>query len=125
MLSAIGAENTNAYTSFERTVYINDIPSNQLEKWIKLESDRFRFPVFRLFSTELEAIYEEKNRSLDSDSNKLFESLLEGLFPNHQYGQQTILGSIEDLKNPSLNELYKFLKNIMSQIIWLFAYLVI
>ena len=110
MLSAIGAENTNAYTSFERTVYINDIPSNQLEKWIKLESDRFRFPVFRLFSTELEAIYEEKNRSLDSDSNKLFESLLEGLFPNHQYGQQTILGSIEDLKNPSLNELYKFFK---------------
>ncbi|MAW31486.1 MAG: peptidase M16 [Flavobacteriales bacterium] len=110
MLSAIGAKNTNAYTSFERTVYINDIPSNQLEKWIKLESDRFRFPVFRLFSTELESIYEEKNRSLDSDSNKLFESLFEGLFPKHQYGQQTILGSIEDLKNPSLNELYKFFK---------------
>ena len=81
ILSAIGAKDTNAYTSFDGTVYTNDIPSNQLEKWLKLESDRFRAPIFRLFSTELETIYEEKNRALDSDSNKLFESLLESLFP--------------------------------------------
>lgn len=108
ILSAIGAKDTNAYTSFDGTVYTNDIPSNQLEKWLKLESDRFRAPIFRLFSTELETIYEEKNRALDSDSNKLFESLLESLFPEHQYGQQTILGTINDLKNPSLKELNNF-----------------
>ena len=37
-------------------------------------------PVFRLFHTELEAVYEEKNRGLDSDGRKMFEALLEGLF---------------------------------------------
>ncbi len=108
MVSGLGAKGTNAYTSFEKTVYINDIPSNQLEKWLKLEAERFRFPVFRLFHTELEAVYEEKNRSLDSDGSKLFESLFDGLFPNHQYGQQTTIGTIEHLKNPSLTEIRKY-----------------
>ena len=62
MVSNIGAKGTNAYTSAEATVYVNDIPSNQLEKWLDIESERFRMPVFRLFHTELEAVYEEKNR---------------------------------------------------------------
>ena len=108
MVTGLGAKGTNAYTSFEKTVYINDIPANQIEKWLKLEAERFRYPVFRLFHTELEAVYEEKNRSLDSDGSKLFESLFDGLFPNHQYGQQTTIGTIEHLKNPSLAEIRKY-----------------
>ena len=108
MVSGLGAKGTNAYTSNEKTVYINDIPSNQIEKWLKLESERFRYPVFRLFHTELEAVYEEKNRGLDSDGRKMYEALLDGLFPNHQYGQQTTIGTIEHLKNPSLTEIRKY-----------------
>jgi predicted Zn-dependent peptidase len=108
MVSGLGAKGTNAYTSNEKTVYINDIPSNQMEKWLKLEAERFRYPVFRLFHTELEAVYEEKNRGLDSDGSKLFESLFDGLFPTHQYGQQTTIGTIEHLKNPSLTEIRKY-----------------
>ena len=60
MVSGLGAKGTNAYTSNEKTVYINDIPSNQIERWLKLEAERFRAPVFRLFHTELETVYEEK-----------------------------------------------------------------
>jgi len=108
MLSGIGAKGTNAYTSNERTVYVNDIPSNQIEKWLKIESERFRMPVFRLFHTELEAVYEEKNRSLDSDGSKMFEGLMSGLFPHHQYGTQTTIGTINHLKNPSLTEIRKY-----------------
>ncbi len=108
MVTGLGAKGTNAYTSNEKTVYINDIPSNQIEKWLKLEAERFRYPVFRLFHTELEAVYEEKNRSLDSDGSKLFQALFDGLFPNHQYGQQTTIGTIEHLKNPSLTEIRKY-----------------
>ena len=108
MVTGLGAKGTNAYTSNEKTVYINDIPSNQIEKWLKLEAERFRYPVFRLFHTELEAVYEEKNRGLDSDGNKLFEALFDGLYPNHQYGQQTTIGTIEHLKNPSLTEIRKY-----------------
>jgi len=108
MVTSLGAKGTNAYTSNEKTVYINDIPSNQIEKWLRLESERFRYPVFRLFHTELEAVYEEKNRGLDNDGRKMFEALLDGLFPTHQYGQQTTIGTIEHLKNPSLTEIRKY-----------------
>ena len=121
MVTALGAKGTNAYTSNEKTVYINDIPSNQIEKWLKLEAERFRYPVFRLFHTELETVYEEKNRGLDNDGRKMFEALLDGLFPNHQYGQQTTIGTIEHLKNPSLLEIENILINIMYQIIWQFV----
>jgi predicted Zn-dependent peptidase len=108
MVSGIGAKGTNAYTSNEKTVYINDIPSNQIEKWLQLEAERFRNPVFRLFHTELEAVYEEKNRGLDSDGRKMFEALMSGLFQKHQYGTQTTIGTIEHLKNPSLTEIRKY-----------------
>lgn len=111
MVSQMGAKGTNAYTSQERTVYINDIPTNQLEKWLTLEAERFRNPQLRLFHTELEAVYEEKNRSLDSDFRKAFAALMEGLFPNHQYGQQTTIGTIDHLKNPSLTEIKKYFNN--------------
>ncbi|MAY83115.1 MAG: peptidase M16 [Flavobacteriales bacterium] len=111
MVSEMGAKGTNAYTSQERTVYINDIPTNQLEKWIKVEAERFRNPQIRLFHTELEAVYEEKNRSLDSDGSKAFTSLMDNLFPNHQYGQQTTIGTIDHLKNPSITEIKKYYNN--------------
>jgi len=108
MVSEMGAKGTNAYTSFEQTVYINDIPTNQIEKWLTLEAERFRNPQLRLFHTELEAVYEEKNRSLDSDFSKTFTALFDGLYPNHQYGQQTTIGTIDHLKNPSLTEIKKY-----------------
>ena len=108
MVSNIGAKGTNAYTSAEATVYVNDIPSNQLKKWLDIEAERFRMPVFRLFHTELEAVYEEKNRGLDNDGRKMFEALLDGLFQKHTYGTQTTIGTVEHLKNPSLSEIRKY-----------------
>ena len=108
MLSSIGAKGTNAYTWLEQTVYVNDIPSNQLEKWCTIEAERYRNPVLRLFHTELEAVYEEKNRGLDNDGEKAWEALFSGLFPNNTYGSQTTIGTIEHLKNPSLTEIKKY-----------------
>ena len=108
MFSYIGATGTNAYTSFEQTGYVNDIPSNQLEKWIQIEAERFRNPVLRIFHTELEAVYEEKNRSLDSDGRKVYENLFAGLFQKHQYGTQTTIGTIDHLKNPSIKKIKEY-----------------
>lgn len=102
MMQIMGVTGVNAYTSNDETVYINNIPSNQLYKWLEIEAERFRNPVFRLFHTELEAVYEEKNRSLDSDNSKVYEKLFEGLFFGHPYGMQTTIGTVEHLKNPSL-----------------------
>ncbi|HQW47808.1 MAG TPA: insulinase family protein, partial [Chitinophagaceae bacterium] len=86
MMSMIGAQGTNAFTSFEQTDYINDIPANQVDRWLAVEAERFRNPILRIFHTELEAVYEEKNRSLDSDDDKVFELLFEKLFQKHNYG---------------------------------------
>ncbi len=108
MVSEIGAQGTNAYTSEDRTVYINDIPSNQLGNWIQIEANRFQKIVPRLFHTELEAVYEEKNRSLDNDYWKTFEAMYAGAFKKHPYGTQTVIGTIDHLKNPSITEIKKY-----------------
>ncbi|MDF2454847.1 MAG: pqqL [Cytophagaceae bacterium] len=108
MLSQIGATGTNAYTANDQTVYINDIPSNQLERWARIEAERMSTVVPRLFHTELEAVYEEKNRGLDNDNWKTWEALYAGLFPNHPYGTQTTIGTEEHLKSPSITEIKKY-----------------
>lgn len=108
MMQSLGATGTNAFTSTDQTVYINNIPANQLEKWLKIEQDRFATPVFRLFHTELEAVYEEKNRGLDDDSEKAYDKLMQGIFPSHPYGTQTTIGTVEHLKNPSLTKIREY-----------------
>jgi len=108
LLAALGARETNAWTWFDQTVYTNDVPSNQLDRWMSIEAERFRNPMLRLFHTELEAVYEEKNISLDRDDDKQFDLALAGLFRNHPYGTQTTLGTVEHLKNPSLKRIREF-----------------
>ena len=110
LMSAIGADGTNAYTSQDVTCYIEDIPSNQVENWARIEADRFMNPVIRGFHTELETIYEEKNMSLTRDSRKVWEAVDALLFPNHPYGKQTVLGSQEHLKNPSITNVKNYHK---------------
>ncbi len=108
MLMSIGAQGTNAFTSLEQTVYVNDVAQNQISKWLTIEAERFRAPVLRLFHTELEAVYEEKNISLDNDGRKVYEALLSNLFKSHPYGTQTTIGTVEHLKNPSLVKIRNF-----------------
>ena len=103
LMSDIGAQGSNAHTWVEETVYEEDIPSNAMDKFLLVQAERFRNPILRLFHTELEAVYEEKNRTLDNDASKMSEAMHYYLFPTHNYGQQTTIGTIEHLKNPSLN----------------------
>ncbi|MFD2145691.1 M16 family metallopeptidase [Mucilaginibacter antarcticus] len=108
MMAAMGGQGTNAFTSFEQTVYTDDIPSASLDKFLALQGERFRSPVLRIFHTELEAVYEEKNRTLDDDGRKVIETTFEKLFPNNNYGKQTTIGTVEHLKNPSLNAIRNY-----------------
>lgn len=110
LMAAIGANGTNAYTSQDMTVYVEDIPANEVDNWARIEADRFRNPVIRGFHTELETIYEEKNMSLTRDSRKVWEALDAALFPHHPYGTQTVLGTQEHLKNPSITNVKNYHK---------------
>ena len=108
LMAAIGAEGTNAYTSNDVTCYTEDIPSNEIENWAKIQSDRFQNMVIRGFHTELEAVYEEYNIGLTSDMRKLFATASKMLWPNHPYGLQTTIGTQEHLKNPSITNIKNY-----------------
>ncbi|MBT31288.1 MAG: peptidase M16, partial [Thalassobius sp.] len=110
MVAGIGGKGLNAYTTTDRTVYTVDIPANELDKFLEFEGVRFNKIVNRLFHTELEAVYEEKNRSLDSDGWKVYEKLYQLAFQKHQYGTQTVIGTIDHLKNPSITEIKNYFR---------------
>ncbi len=107
LVSSLGSKRTNAGTSYESTVYINDIPSNEFDKWLKLESERFENMILRLFHTELETVYEEFNMYQDMDRSRAGKAMMKGLFPTHPYGRD-VIGLPEHLKNPSMVNIYKF-----------------
>ena len=108
LMSAIGAEGTNAYTSNDVTCYTEDIPANEVENWAKIQSDRFKNMVIRGFHTELEAVYEEYNMGLTQDMRKLYESMCRKLCPTHPYGTQTTIGTQDHLKNPSITNIKNY-----------------
>jgi len=108
LLSGIGSTGVNAFTTEEMIAYHNTFPPNQMEKWLEMYSHRFTNPVFRLFQPELEIVYEEKNRSMDSFFFALYELYIKQFFKNHPYGQQTIIGETQHLKNPSLTKMYEY-----------------
>ncbi len=110
LMAAIGADGTNAYTGYDMTVYTENIPSNQIENWAKIQADRFAHNVIRGFHTELETVYEEKNMSLTQDSRKIYEQMFSALFKNHPYGTQTVLGTQQHLKNPSITNIKNYYK---------------
>src|SRR2546423_11117352 len=101
-----------AETGHKGTVHPANLPRNRLEQWAILESERFQHPVFRLFQPELEIVYEEKNQTLDNKDEIIESAVNKLLFKKHPYGQQTTIGEVEHLKNPSLKNMYEiFEKN--------------
>lgn len=108
LMSGIGATGVNAYTSTEQTCYHEVIPSCELVRWAMIESDRFRNLVIRGFHTELETVYEEYNMYSTDDFDKVSLAIDQALYPDVPYRQHTVLGTQEDLKNPSLKNIRKF-----------------
>ena len=109
MLAQIGAAGTNAFTSNEMTAYINDIPANELKRWLSLEKNRFGDIALRLFHTELETVYEEFNMYQDRDQMRAQQAFLKALFPKNPLGRD-VIGYPEHLKNPSQVNIMNFKK---------------
>ncbi len=107
LMATIGSDGSNAYTSYDLTCYVEDIPSNQIDNWAKVQADRFKNMVIRGFHTELEAVYEEYNGGLTEDWDKLHDTISTVLYPSHSY-RRGIIGKQEHLKNPSITNIKKF-----------------
>lgn len=107
LMSMIGSQGTNAFTSEDMTCYQENIPSNQIDNWARIQADRFRNLVIRGFHTELEAVYEEYNMYLNEDAENSIYAMDSVLYKHHPYGSQQVIGTQEHLKNPSISAIKK------------------
>lgn len=107
MVTEMGAQYTNAFTSYDMTAYMNDIPANELKKWLALEYNRFGDIALRLFHTELETVYEEFNMYQDRDDSRASELIMTLMFPKNPLGR-SVIGFPEHLKNPSMVNILNF-----------------
>ncbi len=104
-----GGNSYNAFTSKDGTTYLINLPSNKLELWAAIESDRMKNPVFREFYTERSVVMEERRRSYDSEpEGQLWENFLAIAFVAHPYGQPTI-GWMSDIENLTRTKAEAFL----------------
>ena len=103
----MGGVSMNAFTSLDLTAYFNIFPREMIQRWISLYAYRFQKPVFRLFQTELETVYEEKNRSENNPFSKYQKAVLEKIFKQHPYGRP-IIGKTAHLKKPWLRGMRDF-----------------
>ncbi len=104
-----GGSSLNAFTARDTTAYMVSLPSNKLELWAAMESDRMRNAVLRQFYTERNVVMEERRRSYDAEpGGKLWEDFLAAAFIAHPYGQPTI-GWMSDIENLSRSKAESFL----------------
>jgi len=108
LYARLGITGVNAFTTSDATVYLAKVPNNRIAQWAHVEARRYSDAVFRLFWPELEAVYEEKNRSLDNPSRRWREAFMKALFPDHGYGRSSTLGEIEHLKSPAYGDMEAF-----------------
>jgi predicted Zn-dependent peptidase len=103
-----GGEGLNAFTSNEETGYFFSFPSNRVELWAYLDSERFLHPVMREFYKERDVVTEERRMSAESQpTGRLIEQFLATAFVAHPYGQP-IVGWPSDLQSFSATDAQKF-----------------
>lgn len=107
LISRFGGTKLNAGTSYDYTLYFNTFSPQYISQWAEINSERLVNPVFRLFQSELETVYEEKNMYGDTMASVAIEKLTERYFYPHPYAYP-IIGSAENLKNPRLSEMRRF-----------------
>jgi len=103
-----GGEDVNASTSYDATDYEYSLPSNRLELWAYLESERFLHPVMREFYKERNVVIEERRMRTDSNpTGRLIEQFTAAAFAAHPYHRPTV-GWMSDLNSFSATDAHKF-----------------
>jgi predicted Zn-dependent peptidase len=96
-LTQQGAEGFNAYTSEDATQYVVSLPSNRLELWMMLESDRFAHPVLREFYKERDVVTEERRMMENQPTGRLYEEFQGIAYLAHPYGT-SVIGHMSDIR---------------------------
>lgn len=109
-INRFGGSGLNAATSYDATIYFNTFSPQYMVQWAEINSERLINPVFRLFQSELETVYEEKNMYGDFIGGQVMDTLMARYFGPHPYAYP-IIGSTKNLKNPRLTEMHKFFED--------------
>ena len=110
LINRFGGSGLNAATSYDATIYFNTFSPQYMVQWAEINSERLINPVFRLFQSELETVYEEKNMYGDFIGGQVMDTLMARYFGPHPYAYP-IIGSTKNLKNPRLTEMHKFFED--------------
>ena len=110
LINRFGGSGLNAATSYDATIYFNTFSPQYMVQWAEINSERLINPVFRLFQSELETVYEEKNMYGDFIGGQVMDTLMARYFGPHPYAYP-IIGSTKNLKNPRLTDLHKFFED--------------
>lgn len=110
LISKYGGSGLNAGTSYDYTLFYNSFSPQYLEHWCELNSERMIAPVFRLFQSELETVYEEKNMYSNNISTEPTQRIMERLAAPHPY-RYPIIGSTEALKSPDIRAMEEFFRD--------------
>ncbi len=114
ILTREGASGLNAYTGCDSTSYISSFPSNKLELWMALESDRFANPVLREFFKEKDVVMEERRLRTESNpQGRLLEEFFAAAFKAHPYGEP-VVGHMSDIQTITRTEAEKFFQQYYS-----------
>ena len=105
-----GDQGVNAYTNYDATQYINSLPSNKLEFWMAMTSDRFLNPVFREFFKERDVVMEERRLGLETrPMGRLIEDFVATAFKAHPYHHE-VIGHMSDLENITRQDVEEYFK---------------
>lgn len=110
LINRFGGSGLNAATSYDATIYFNTFSPQYMVQWAEINSERLINPVFRLFQSELETVYEEKNMYGDFIGGQVMDTLMARYFGPHPYAYP-IIGSTKNLKNLRLTEMHKFFED--------------
>jgi len=106
----LGQHDMNAFTSTDYTGYVTELPSNRLEAWMIMESDRFKNPVLRDFYKERDVVMEELRMGQADPNRVMWQALLSNAFLAHPYGNPTI-GWEDDVRHLTRTDAESFYKN--------------
>jgi predicted Zn-dependent peptidase len=109
-----GGRGLNASTGFDATDYYLMLPSNKLELWAFVESDRMGSPVFREFYSERDVVYEERRMRTDNDPDGvMYENFFSHFFVSIPYGQD-VVGWASDIESLRKDKVMAYLKKYYS-----------
>lgn len=109
-----GEAGINAYTSNDATQYINSLPSNRIEFWMAMTSDRFMNPIFREFYKEKDVVMEERRLGIETQPiQKLVEDFVATAFKAHPY-RHSVIGHMSDLEGITRRDVEAYFKKYYS-----------